>query len=96
MVPRFLLQPIVENALRHGLAVLPEGGRLRITATREPQCLRLIVWNDGAPPPATPREGVGSRDDAGATRRTLRCRGLADAPRGSEAGGVETVIELPA
>ena len=32
MVPRFLLQPIVENALRHGLAVLPEGGRLRITA----------------------------------------------------------------
>ena len=38
MVPRFVLQPIVENALRHGLAVQPEGGRLRITALSEP-CL---------------------------------------------------------
>ncbi|MBP9897929.1 MAG: histidine kinase [Gemmatimonadales bacterium] len=95
MVPRFLLQPIVENALRHGLAVLPEGGRLRITATREPQCLRLIVWNDGAPLPATPREGVG----LATTRERLAARyGVAASLtlRAAEAGGVETVIELPA
>ena len=95
MVPRFLLQPIVENALRHGLAVRPEGGRLRITATREPQRLRLVVWNDGAPLPATLREGVG----LATTRERLAARyGVAASLtlRAEAAGGVETVIELPA
>lgn len=94
MVPRFLLQPIVENALRHGLAVQPEGGLLRITATRAAGRLRLVVWNDGAALPATPREGVG----LATTRERLAARYGAEASmtlRAGAEGGVESIIELP-
>lgn len=95
MVPRFVLQPIAENALRHGLAVRPEGGQLRITAARQAGRLRLVVWNDGAALSTTPREGVG----LATTRERLAARYGASASltlRGAAEGGVETVIEVPA
>ncbi len=47
-VPSLLLQPLVENAVRHGLARRPEGGTLRIGARREGSLLRLTVEDDGA------------------------------------------------
>ncbi|MDX2262869.1 MAG: histidine kinase [Gemmatimonadales bacterium] len=95
MVPRFVLQPVVENALRHGLAPLPEGGRLRITATRADGRLRLVVWNDGVPLAEVPRSGLG----VATTRERLAARHGEAASlllRPAAGGGVETVIELPA
>lgn len=95
MVPRFVLQPIVENALRHGLAVQPEGGHLRISTTQHVDRLRLVVWNDGAALSAAPREGVG----LATTRERLAARYGASASltlRAAAEGGVETVIEVPA
>jgi two-component system sensor histidine kinase AlgZ len=46
-VPYLLLQPLVENAIRHGIAPLHEGGRLDITASREGDRLYLRLRNDG-------------------------------------------------
>lgn len=95
MVPRFVLQPVAENALRHGLAVRPEGGQLRISAARHADRLRLVVWNDGAELPHTPSEGVG----LATTRERLAARYGAAASltlRAADGGGVETVIEVPA
>lgn len=94
-VPRFVLQPIAENALRHGLAPRPEGGRLRIAATVHDGRLRLVVWNDGTPLSAARDEGVG----LATTRERLAARYGAAASmtlRAAAEGGVETVIELPA
>jgi two-component system LytT family sensor kinase len=51
-VPRLLLQPLVENALRHGLA---EGrGRLRVDVRRNANRLRYTVSDDGAGLPDKP------------------------------------------
>ena len=47
MVPSLILQPLVENAVRHGLAPRPEGGRLTVSATRDGEFLRLQVADDG-------------------------------------------------
>jgi hypothetical protein len=46
-VPTFLLQPLVENALRHGLAPRPEGGSLEVRAFRSGALLCLEVIDDG-------------------------------------------------
>ena len=47
-VPRMLLQPLVENALRHGLVNRTSIGQLRITAAVEDGRLRLSVRDNGA------------------------------------------------
>jgi len=45
-VPRFLLQPIVENAIRHGIARRPDGGEVEIRASAIGGQLRIEVEND--------------------------------------------------
>jgi signal transduction histidine kinase len=47
-VPAFILQPLVENALRHGVMGLPDGGTLQIAAERRGRTLALSVVDDGA------------------------------------------------
>jgi two-component system LytT family sensor kinase len=60
--PEFLLQPLVENAVRHGLAKRTTATLLKIEARREGDDLVLTVTDDGPGPDvgsAEPREGVG-------------------------------------
>jgi two-component system sensor histidine kinase AlgZ len=47
-VPRFLLQPLVENAIRHGIAKRPEGGNLNLRSELVGGRLRMRIENDGA------------------------------------------------
>ena len=46
-VPALLLQPLVENAVRHGLAPRAEGGHVRITTRRLGATLAITVLDDG-------------------------------------------------
>ncbi len=45
-VPRFILQPLVENAIRHGIARCPNGGKVAIRASAIEGRLRIEVEND--------------------------------------------------
>src|SRR5262249_30789924 len=47
MVPSFLLQPFVENALRHGLSRRRDVGHLRVTAAEQNGSVRIVVSDDG-------------------------------------------------
>jgi len=58
-VPGLILQPIVENAVQHGVAVRPEGGRVRIEVSRGNGSLRIIVEDDGPGLPADVQEKLG-------------------------------------
>jgi LytS/YehU family sensor histidine kinase len=46
-VPSLILQPMVENAVKHGIAKRVQGGAIRIAAVRSNGMLRLDVYNDG-------------------------------------------------
>lgn len=48
-VPPLLLQPLVENAVKHGISPSPEGGRIRVEAIRTGTGLLLRVANTGQP-----------------------------------------------
>jgi hypothetical protein len=60
LVPPLLLQPLVENAVRHGIARLVEGGVLSIAVERRGPALALAVENPCDPERARPAaEGIG-------------------------------------
>jgi two-component system LytT family sensor kinase len=48
MVPSMLLQPLVENSIKHGLSQKVEGGTIRIRTYRNGDKLHLLVEDDGA------------------------------------------------
>ncbi|WP_027192488.1 LytS/YhcK type 5TM receptor domain-containing protein [Fundidesulfovibrio putealis] len=48
LVPPLLIQPLVENAVRHGILAKEEGGLVRLTAWRENGHLLVEVHDDGA------------------------------------------------
>ena len=47
MVPRLILQPLVENAIKHGIACRVQPGAVEIAASRTQDALVLEVYNDG-------------------------------------------------
>ena len=58
-VPSLVLQPLVENAVRHGLARRAGPGRIEVQARSADGMLTLRVRDDGPGPPPSPREGIG-------------------------------------
>lgn len=61
-VPALILQPMVENAIKHGIAQRVEGGAIRISASRAHGSITLSVYNDGPCLPAdweTTQSGIG-------------------------------------
>jgi Histidine kinase len=62
-IPMMLMQTLVENAIKHGIAELPAGGLLRISARLQNQVLTLEVENPRpAAPSPTAHESVGLRN----------------------------------
>ncbi|GGE71229.1 sensor histidine kinase [Massilia psychrophila] len=60
LLPPLILQPLVENAVKHGIGNLTEGGAVRIHAARAGSQLRLSVENDvDAAQPTASRNGIG-------------------------------------
>jgi len=99
-VPHLLLQPLVENAVRHGIAPLERPGHVRIEATRIRRRLRLVVEDDGVglgddrPKDPTEDGGLG----LSMTRDRLQAAYGDDHALRVETrdeGGVRVVVELP-
>jgi len=95
LVPCFLLQPIVENAIRHGIANSENGGILLASARRNGDRLRITVRDSGSGGSgAPPGNGIGLRN----TRERLAWfypeRHLLEAGP-LRSGGFEVVIDVP-
>ncbi|HSI60623.1 MAG TPA: histidine kinase [Ideonella sp.] len=98
-LPALLLQPLVENAVQHGLEPKVEGGRLKLQARAEGQRLLLRVSDDGLGLRAAPQAArAGSGTALANIRERLQQAFGRDAslqlsePAG---GGVEALLTLP-
>ena len=96
LVPNLMLQPLVENAIRHGIAPRAAPGHVVVTAARRGDRLELSVVDDGVGEKASRdhRDGVG----LGNTRaRLLSLYGSEHRfeAGGASAGGFTVHIEIP-
>jgi two-component system LytT family sensor kinase len=96
-VPNLLLQPLVENAIKHGISQRVAGGAIRVAGTSDNGNLRLSVYNEGPHLPTDWRAthtGVG----IGNLRTRLEILHGNDSNlllRRVDTGGVEVVVTLP-
>jgi len=97
LVPQLLLQPLVENAIVHGIGKLVEGGRIRVTARQSDGTLSIHLYNDG---PALSLASAGEGAGIGLSNTRGRLVTLFGAEssvelRSCDPAGVETVIKVP-
>ena len=96
-VPNLLLQPLVENAIKHGISKRVAGGTVRVAGACHNGNLCLSVYNDGPPLPAlldATQTGVGIKN----LRTRLRILHGSESElqlRQADPGGVEVLVTLP-
>jgi two-component system LytT family sensor kinase len=61
LVPNLILQPLVENAIKHGVSKVAGVGHIAVVARREGEQL-VVTVSDNGPGPGAGREGVGLRN----------------------------------
>jgi signal transduction histidine kinase len=99
-VPNLILQPLVENAIKHGVSTQPGAGRVAISARRENGMLVLRVRDDGPGLLDSPRPGSAAGAGVGLANTRERLRQLyGDEQRldlvNAPEGGLEVSVALP-
>ena len=92
LVPRLILQPIVENAVRHGISRRTAPGRIEVRAQCNGATLNLTVINDGAgwPKPAAGHGGLGLKNTRARLKQFDR-RCLFELREGGDQGAVASI-----
>ena len=72
-LPRLVLQPLVENAVLHGISRLPSGGTIDIEIRTDADCLHVSVHNP-APPPRERDVALEGRGGSGHAQRNIAHR----------------------
>jgi LytS/YehU family sensor histidine kinase len=94
-VPEFLLQPLVENAIRHGLAKRVTATLVRVEARREGEELVLAVIDDGPGlGPGDVKEGVGLGNTRARVATLYGPRATLDLAAGP-GGGTRVTVRIP-
>jgi two-component sensor histidine kinase len=96
-VPTLILQPMVENAVKHGIAKRAQGGAIRISALRSNGRLTIFVYNDG---PKLRENWDKSSPGIGLSNVRTRLQGLYGDEfdlnmRNQEPSGVEVSFSVP-
>lgn len=98
LVPNLITQPLVENAIRHGLAPRAAPGSVSLSAQRLNGRLELSVCDDGVGLPAgwhlASSKGVGLLNTAARLRQLYGSDFVLEV-RNREQGGVEALLSLP-
>jgi LytS/YehU family sensor histidine kinase len=95
-VPSLILQPMVENAIEHGIGKRASGGTIRIAAVRNNGLLTLSVYNDG---PRIPDDWEQRQPGVGISNVRARLQSLYGSSSRlniqNREGGVEVQLSVP-
>jgi two-component sensor histidine kinase len=97
-VPSMVLQPLVENAVKHGIARRRASGRIEVCARRDAERLELSVRDDGpgfAAEPPGGRTGVGLSNTRARLEQLYGADGYSMYRGGGPGGGALVRITLP-
>jgi two-component system, LytTR family, sensor kinase len=99
LVPSMILQPIIENSIKHGLASKVEGGSIRLKAWVEETQLHISVEDDGVGIPES-KLGTVLEDGVGVSNVNERLKVLFGSTYrlwidSKEGNGTETLIVIP-
>ncbi|MFC5581407.1 sensor histidine kinase [Rhodanobacter terrae] len=92
-LPCLLLQPLVENAVRHGIQPLREGGEVILRGHRDGRGIRIEISNPLPDTPAEPGNGHGL--DSVRQRIAYRYGAQAKAQAGPQGGRFVVLLHLP-
>ena len=96
LVPSMLLQPLVENAVRYGVAPLVEGGWVAIKSRLHENRLRIEIGNSGRQGEVHEKNGKGiGLENTSERLKTLYGTNFEFSLRWPESGGCRVVLELP-
>lgn len=95
-VPHMILQPLVENAIRHGIAPRSQPGRVRVSAhARGPRLVLEVSDNGpGAPPGRSLQSGLGLSNTRARLEQLYGDDFLFE-PGNQPGGGFQVVLEIP-
>jgi LytS/YehU family sensor histidine kinase len=94
-IPRLLLQPLVENAVKHGALRRREGGEVSVRATIDNARVTCIVEDNGPGPAAgSPRDGARGLELV-TKRLALEYAGTAAFRLETSGGYTRSIVELP-
>jgi len=94
LVPTFFIQPLIENALEHGIARRPGPGCVDIRARRDGSFLEVVVTDDGPGVAGAPPPGVGLTNTQ-ARLQHLYGGNSAFRLEGVPGGGARAVVRIP-
>lgn len=94
-VPSLILQPLVENALKHGVSSTHGGGRVTLSARKQDDRLIVAIADDGPGPSTAPTDsGIGLANTRERLRQMYGERGDLTLRTGDE-GGTVAQIAMP-
>jgi two-component system, LytTR family, sensor kinase len=96
-VPQLILQPIVENAIRHGIGRNSSAGRIQISASKANGTVELRVQDDGpglSPGDSSEDEGIGLANTRARLHQLYGQEARLEIENGDR-GGVVVTMNIP-
>jgi sensor histidine kinase YesM len=93
-VPPLILQPLVENAVRHGIAPINRPGSIKISVSEQAGNLRISIADSGVPVTIIPEEGIGL-SNCRARLKALFGEAASLEVSTSDLGGTQAIMNIP-